>query len=87
MKFRAAKPYTLESHNTADVYYDTTNQTLGSVSPTTNAMLYCAAGVLLSYTLGWMRFLEYMGFVLVVFPLKCSFIIVQVLASIPGPFL
>ena len=37
----------------------------------------CSWGVL-SYTLGCMSFLEYMGFVLVVFPLKCGFIIVQI---------
>jgi hypothetical protein len=29
---------------------------------------------MVSYTLGCMRFLEYMGFVLVVFPLKCAWL-------------
>ena len=38
--------------------------------------LLCSWGVF-SYTLGCMRFLEYMGFVLAVFPLKYGFIIVQ----------
>jgi hypothetical protein len=65
-------PYTLENHSTADLYYDATNQTVGSVS----TILYYAARV---YALihPSMRLLEYMGFVLVVFPLKCGFIIVQ----------
>ena len=58
------------------MYYDATSLTLGSVFPTTSTMLFYTAGV--SYTLGCMSFLEYMGFVLVVFPLKCDFIIVQV---------
>ena len=40
--------------------------------------LLCNWGVF-SYTLGCMRFLEYMGFVLAVFPLKYGFIIVQML--------
>ena len=39
--------------------------------------LLCSWGVF-SYTLGCMRLLEYMGFVLAVFPLKYGFIIVQV---------
>ena len=39
--------------------------------------LLCSWGVF-SYTLGCMRFLEYMGFVLAVFPLKYGFIIVQI---------
>ena len=68
-------PYTLENHSTADLYYDATNQTLGSIFPTTSTMLYYAAVV---YTLVCMSFLEYMGFVLVVLPLTCGFIIVQV---------
>ena len=36
------KAYTLENHSTADLYYDATNQTLGSAFP---ALLYYAAGV------------------------------------------
>jgi hypothetical protein len=32
-------PYTLENHSTADLYYDATNQTVGSVS----TILYYAA--------------------------------------------
>ena len=66
--------YTLENHSTADLYCDATNQILGSVFPTTSTMLYHKHHALL----GCMSFLEYMGFVLVVFPLKCGFIIVQV---------
>ena len=38
--------------------------------------LLCSLGII-SHTLGCMRFLEYMGFVLAVFPLKYGFIIVQ----------
>ena len=38
----------------------------------------------MSYTLGCMRFLEYMGFVLAVFPLKYGFIIVQITLYVPG---
>ena len=40
--------------------------------------LLCSWGVF-SYTLGCMRFLEYMGFVLAVFPLKYGFIMVQII--------
>ena len=36
-----------------------------------------------SYTLRCMRFLEYMGFVLAVFPLKFGFIIVQISLNFP----
>ena len=32
---RRYNPYTLENHSTADLYYDATNQALGSVFPTT----------------------------------------------------
>ena len=42
--------YTLENHSTADFCYDATNQTLVSVFPTSNTMLYYAAGG--QYTLG-----------------------------------
>ena len=38
-------PYALENHSTADLYYDATNQTVGSVFPTTSTMLFYAAGV------------------------------------------
>ena len=125
-------PHTLENHSTADLYYDATTQTLGSVSLpqslyftmqlgyifiqqiqaplqqtgclknhlvllcklflhsclwliklTTTVVLVLALFLLqrcmnLLYTLGCMKFLEYMGFVLAVFPLKYGFIIVQV---------
>ena len=73
-------PYILENHSTADLYYDATNQTLGSVFPTKHYALLCSWGVL-SYTLECMSFLEYMGFVLVVFPLKCGFIITKMYIS------
>ena len=66
-------PYT---HSTADLYY-TTNQTLGGVFPTTTTMLFYAAGVYCHTPQVCMSFLEYIGFVLVVYPLKCGFIIVQ----------
>ena len=69
-------PYTLENHSTADLYYDATTQTLGSVSLPQSLYFTMQLGCI-SYTLGCMRFLEYMGFVLAVFPLKYGFIIVQ----------
>ena len=81
-------PYTLENystenHSTADLYYDAT-----SVFPTTSTTLFLTQ---LGYALECMSFLlEYMGFVLVVFPLKCGFIIVQVcvcvscIRNVPG---
>jgi hypothetical protein len=70
-------PYILENHSTADLYYDATK---GAFLPyfTTCMQLGC----MLSYTLGsrvYKRLLVYMGFVLVVFPLKCGFIIVQLI--------
>ena len=55
-------------NSTADLYYDAKKQTVGSVFPTTSTI---------TMQLGCMSFLEYMGFVLVVFPLKCGSIIVQ----------
>ena len=47
-------PYTLENHSTTDLCYDATNQA-------DNWGVFA-----LSYTLGCMSFLEYMGIVLVV---------------------
>ena len=69
-------PYTLENHSTADLYYDATTQTWGVFPCLNHYTLLCSWGVF-SYTLGYMRFPEYMGFVLAVFPLKYGFIIVQ----------
>ena len=66
-------PCTLENHNTADLYYDATTQTLGSVS--------LPQSLYFTMQLGCTKFLEYMGFVLAVFPLKYGFIMVQL--SIP----
>ena len=53
--------------STADLYYDaTTHADIGSVSPTTkHHTSICSWGVF-----SYMRFLEYMGFVLAVVPLK-----------------
>ena len=52
--------YTLENHSTADLYYDVATQTLGSVSLSQALYFIMQLGVF-SYTLGCMRFLEYMG--------------------------
>ena len=73
-------PYTLENHSTADLYYDATTQTRGVFPCVSHYTLLCSRGVF-SYTLGCMRFLEYMGFVLAIFPLKYGFIIVQELLA------
>ena len=71
-------PYTLENHSTADLYYDATTQTLGSVSLPQSLYFTMQLGCIFIHpSLGCMRFLEYMGFVLAVFPLKYGFIIVQ----------
>ena len=43
---------------------------------------YIGCTCVFSYTLGCMRLLEYMGFVLAVFPLKYGFIIVQIYMDI-----
>ena len=39
----------IENHSTADLYYDATNQILGSVFPTTSIMLYYIFVVLKPY--------------------------------------
>ena len=70
--------YQSAKHCTADLYCDATNQTLGSVSLPQTLCFTMQLGPVLSHTLGCVSFLEYMGFVLVVFPLKCGFIIVLV---------
>ena len=57
--------YTLETIVTDDLYYDDTTHILGSVFR------------VFSYTLGCMRRLVYMCFILAMFPLKYGFIIVQ----------
>ena len=62
---RFSKIYTLETMVTDDLYYDDTTHILGSV--------FCV----FSYTLGCMRCLVYMCFILAMFPLKYGFIIVQ----------
>ena len=63
-------PYTIvENYSIADLYYDATNH-LGECFPHhKHYALLCSWGVL-SYTLGGMNFLEYMGFILAIFPLK-----------------
>ena len=68
-------PYTLENHSTSDLCYDAT---IGECFPYHKH--YTAKGVL-SYTLVCMSFLEYAGFVLVLFPLKHDLIIAQIYIS------
>ena len=75
-------PYALENHSTADLYYDATTQTLGSVSLPQSGTIYFTLQLWCIFIHPrCMRFLEYMGFVLAVFPLKYGFIRVQILYS------
>ena len=68
--------YTLHNKSTAaDLYYDVTTQTLGSVSSTYHK--HCTSGE-------YFQFLEYMVFVLAAFLLKYGFIIVQVSILLGG---
>ena len=63
------------------MYYDATNQTLGHwgvFSPSQALCFTMQLGCIVIYTLGGMNFLEYIGFILAIFTLKCGFIIVQI---------
>ena len=77
MEFQGRNPYTLRNYSIADshLYNDATNQTLGDCFPYHKHYVFYAAEEYYPRMYELSRVHE---FVLVVFPLKCGFIIVQV---------
>ena len=63
--------------HTADLYYDATNQTLGSISPPQALCFTMQLGCIIIHPRVY-ELSRVHGVVLVVFPLKCGFIMVQI---------